>query len=63
MKITFLGTSHGVPSPTRYCSATLLEVEDRAYLIDAGAPVADLLIRRGVPFEKLRAVFTTHIQS
>lgn len=61
MKITFLGTSHGVPSPTRYCSATLLEVEDRAYLIDAGAPVADLLIRLGVPFEKLKAVFTTHI--
>lgn len=63
MKITFLGTSHGVPSSTRYCSATLLEVEERAYLIDAGAPVADLLIRRGVPFEKLRAVFTTHIHS
>ena len=63
MKITFLGTSHGIPSETRFCSAALLETGGRAYLIDAGAPVADLLIRRGVPFTALCAIFTTHIHA
>ena len=61
MKLTFFGTSHGVPAPDRFCTATLLECGGRAYLIDAGAPVADLLIRYGIPFEKLRAVFLTHM--
>ncbi len=61
MRLTFLGTSHGVPAPDRFCTATLLECGGRAYLIDAGAPVADLLIRYGIPFEKLRAVFLTHL--
>ena len=63
MKITFLGTSHGVPGADRYCSSALVECGDNAYLIDGGAPVADLLIRYGVPYEKLKAVFTTHIHS
>ena len=60
MKITFLGTSHGVPMTDRFCSSTLVEVGDAAYIIDGGAPVADMLIRRGIPFSKVRAVFTTH---
>lgn len=63
MKITFLGTSHGVPSAERFCSAALLETGGRAYLIDGGAPVADLLIRRGIPYERIRAVFATHMHS
>lgn len=61
MKLTFLGTSHGVPMTDRFCSCTLLETGGHAYLIDCGAPAADLLIRHGVPFTSLRAVFTTHM--
>ncbi len=60
MKLTFLGTSHGVPAADRYCSCAMLEINGTVYLIDAGAPVADLLIRRGIPYTALRAVFTTH---
>ena len=63
MKLTFLGTSHGVPMTTRFCSAALVEIGDAAYLIDGGAPVGDLLIRRGIPYEKIRAVFATHMHS
>ncbi len=61
VKIEFLGTSHGVPSTTRYCNSILLEVDGNRYLFDAGAPVADLLIRKGYPFSSLRAVFVTHM--
>ena len=39
MKITFLGTSHGVPAADRYCSCTMLEVNGAHYFIDAGAPL------------------------
>ena len=61
MKITFLGTSHGVPAADRYCSATLIEINGSHYLIDAGAPAADLLLRRGVNLDTLKGVFTTHL--
>lgn len=63
MKITFLGTSHGVPSQSRYCSSLLLEVGDNAYLIDGGAPVADILIKKGYDFAKIKAIFTSHSHS
>ncbi len=60
MKLTFLGTSHGVPAADRHCSSVMLEVEDGLYLIDAGAPVAGELLRHGREVPELRAVFTTH---
>lgn len=60
MKLTFLGTSHGIPSPTRYCMSIMLEVEENVYLFDAGAPVGDLLIRRGIPYHAVQAFFNTH---
>lgn len=61
MKITFLGTSHGVPAVDRYCSSTMLEVGGATYLFDAGAPIMDLLLRRGVDLNSIRALFTTHL--
>ena len=60
MKITFLGTSHGVPSADRFCSCMMIESGNSVYLIDAGAPVVDLLLRNGKEISDLRAVFTTH---
>lgn len=61
MKITFLGTSHGVPDTDRYCQSILIETGDSAYLVDAGAPVIDLLTRKGFDLKKIRAVFITHM--
>lgn len=60
MKITFLGTSHGAPSAERFCSCIMLESGDAIYIIDAGAPLYDQLLRFGRDPEKVRAVFTTH---
>lgn len=61
MKITFLGTSHGVPEADRYCSCTLVSTGGRNYLIDAGGPVMDMLIRRGIAPEDISAIFVTHM--
>lgn len=60
MKVTFWGTSHGVPAYNRYCSCALIESGDSFYLIDAGAPVTDLIHRNGLDIRRFRALFTTH---
>jgi ribonuclease BN (tRNA processing enzyme) len=60
MKITFFGTSHGVPAPDRFCSCAAIESGDAIYLIDAGAPVNNMLMKHGMDIHALRAVFTTH---
>ena len=61
MKITFLGTSHGVPAADRYCSCTMIETGGARYFLDAGAPLIDIRLRRGVDLDSVRAIFTTHI--
>ena len=61
MKITFLGTSHGVPERDRRCTSVLLETAGKHYLIDAGAPIADELTRAGVAFADVTAIFLTHL--
>ena len=61
MKITFLGTSHGVPAQDRYCSSYMIESGNDVYLIDAGAPVADEVLRKGRQITDVRAIFTTHV--
>lgn len=60
MNLTFLGTSHGVPAADRFCSSYMLEAEDNIYIIDTGAPVADLLIRKGKDMKNIKAIFNTH---
>ena len=61
MKLTFLGTSHGVPSATRHCTSMMLEVGERTYLIDAGAPIADCLEQQYKDPASIQAVFITHM--
>ena len=61
MKITFIGTSHGVPSSERHCSCTMIEVGEKLYFIDAGAPLPDSMLRQGKKVNDIRAVFTTHV--
>ena len=61
MKIIFLGTGHGVPQAERHCTCTMIECGGALYLLDAGAPVSDILAQRSRTPERIRAVFTTHI--
>jgi glyoxylase-like metal-dependent hydrolase (beta-lactamase superfamily II) len=61
MLITTLGTSHGDATYCRFNTSTLIEAGDASYLIDAGAPVDALMTRKGKSFDKLRAVFITHM--
>lgn len=61
MKLRFLGTSHGVPAEDRFCNCILLDIDRHLYVFDAGAPIADLLLRYGYRFEELEGVFITHM--
>jgi ribonuclease Z len=60
MKITFLGTSHGVPAADRYCTSIMVESGENVYILDAGAPVINLLLQRGIDLKRLKAVFISH---
>ncbi|MBQ8310036.1 MAG: MBL fold metallo-hydrolase [Clostridia bacterium] len=60
MKITFLGTSDGIPRPGHYCTSTMIEVGESIYLIDVGAPVIDLLLQLGKNPKQIKAIFNTH---
>lgn len=60
MKITFLGTGHGVPSAERACSCTMIETGDSIYYIDGGAPIADRTILAGREPTDAKALFLTH---
>ena len=60
MKITYLGTSHGVPTETRFTTSFLLQVGDNSYIIDAGAPIASLLLKHNVDLQSIKAMFITH---
>ena len=48
MRITFIGTSHGVPEPERRCSCTMIETQGRYYFIDMGTQAIEDVIKRGI---------------
>ena len=61
MKRTFLGTACGVPQKDRYCTTALIECGDKKYLLDAGAPVTELIRQRNMTPDDITAVFITHM--
>ena len=63
MRITTLGTGHGLSEKNRYCSSTMVEIGDRRYLIDAGAPMDYLFVCNGWRMSDVRGVFLTHMHA
>jgi ribonuclease BN (tRNA processing enzyme) len=61
MKLYTLGTSHGATEVGRACSANLLSVGDAYYLFDCGGNTEGKMTDLGLPIEKIRAVFVTHM--
>ncbi len=60
MKITFLGTSHGITEKNAFCSSALVTAGDAQYLVDVGAPVDTLLANLDISLNDLRGIFITH---
>lgn len=63
MKITFLGTSSGMPTVQRNVTATALAPTDskRWYLVDCGEATQHQLLRTRLSMLHLEAVFITHV--
>lgn len=60
MKLTFLGSSHGVPEKNRRCTSMKLEIGEDIYLIDAGTNPMDHLRDNEIPVERVKGVFVSH---
>ena len=60
-KLITRGTGGVNPSMTRNNTCNWLNTRHGAYLIDAGRPVAASIIRKGLDFNLVRAVFITHM--
>lgn len=61
MKISFVGSSHGVPEPNRKCSCIMLEVGENVYFIDMGTSAIDYLRTRGISIDRVKGIFVTHM--
>jgi ribonuclease BN (tRNA processing enzyme) len=59
-RIIILGSSSGMPSPSRFCSSFLLETEKGKYLFDAGEGVSFSLLRNKIDFNQINYIFITH---
>ena len=60
MKITFLGTSHGIAEANRFTSSILITTKSKSYLVDAGAPIMKLTREAGVNISDIGGIFITH---
>lgn len=60
MKLTFIGTSHGVCEPNRKCSSCFVEVGGKLYIVDMGCDIMPDLINRGKKPADITAIFITH---
>ena len=63
MKITFLGTSHGIAEAHAFCACAVVTVGAKHYMIDAGAPIMTLLQNHGMSFWDVGGIFITHSHS
>ncbi len=60
MRITFFGSSHGVPEPGRKCSSVLVTIGEDRYLIDIGCDVVPELINRNIDMKTVKGIFVAH---
>lgn len=61
MKLYTLGTSHGATEVGRACSANLLAVGGNYYLFDCGGNTEGKMTDMGLPIDRVRATFITHM--
>lgn len=61
MEVKFIGTSHGVPEKDRYCSCSVVTVNGKHYVIDAGVSLMSALLHNNMEPQNVGAVFITHM--
>jgi len=61
MRITFVGSSHGVPEANRHCSCTMLEVGGNIYFVDMGTLGTEAIRDRRLHMDDVKGIFITHM--
>ena len=61
MKITFVGSSHGVPEAHRKCTCIMIEVGENVYFVDMGCSGMDALRTKGISIDAVKGIFATHM--
>lgn len=61
MKITFIGSSHGVPEAHRKCTCIMIEIGENVYFVDMGTSAIDALRTRGISIDAVKGIFVTHM--
>lgn len=61
MKIHIIGCGSATPTLKHYCASHLLETRGKVFMIDCGDGTQMQLRRTGVHFQKIQAVFISHI--
>ncbi len=60
VEITFLGTSSGIPTPSRQASSILIKVRGVGYLFDTGDGCARAILEYEKGFDLIRSIFISH---
>ena len=60
MKVTIVGSGHGVPEAHKQCTSIMIEVSGRYYFVDAGCDLHMALANRRIHPSAVKAVFITH---
>lgn len=61
MRITFLGSSHGLPEANRKCTSILIEIGKNRYVIDMGTDITEPFATKNLPLSSIRAILITHM--
>ena len=60
MRISFIGTSHGYPEANRKCSCTLIEIQDKKYILDMGCNPVEYMTNVGIHVREIDSIFISH---
>ncbi|GAH56319.1 unnamed protein product, partial [marine sediment metagenome] len=63
IRIKILGSAAGIPTKKRFNTSIAITVDREVYLFDAGEPVSGLLVRNGIDWNKIKAIFISHLHS
>jgi len=63
IKARILGSASGIPTKKRFNTSIAISVGKEVYLFDAGEPTSWLLLRNGIDWNKIKAIFISHLHS
>ena len=63
LKVTLLGTGSPQPTMNRFGPSILVEAGEKKLLFDCGRGAAQRIEQLGIPFQKIDALFLTHLHS